>query len=162
MSMFYAGIGSRQTPIDVQLQMTQVAIKLYRLGWTLRSGAASGADTAFERGAGDQKEIYLPWMRFNNHPSPLYHPSAAAFEMAEKYHPAWNRCSDASRMLHARNCHQVLGRNLDSPVRFILCWHQGTGGTLQAVRIAEALNIPVFNMVDTVIRVRLDAFLQQG
>ena len=46
----YAGIGSRQTPQKVLLQMEKIGTFLAERGYTLRSGCAEGADTYFERG----------------------------------------------------------------------------------------------------------------
>ena len=145
MTKFYAGIGSRETPADILTLMTSIAREAAADGYILRSGAAQGADSAFEAGAGDAKEIWLPWRGFNNHPSRLL-PSAEAFILAEKFHPAWERCSPAARKLHARNCHQVLGADLATPVEFVICWTKdgrASGGTGQAIRIAQARGIPV-------------------
>ena len=61
-TMTYAGIGSRETPIEVQSKMSKVAKMLEDKGYTLRSGGADGADFAFEKGLGKiskNKEIYL-------------------------------------------------------------------------------------------------------
>lgn len=66
----YAGIGSRKTPPAELARMEAVGAILQRQGWTLRSGGADGADSAFERGAdrasredgtAAHKEIYIPW-----------------------------------------------------------------------------------------------------
>ena len=56
----YAGIGSRNTPENIQAIMTKLATKLESLGWVLRSGGADGADSAFELGvlSHQNKEIY--------------------------------------------------------------------------------------------------------
>ena len=148
--MKYAGVGSRDTPVEVLGQMAQLARELGDDGWTLRSGAAGGADAAFESGLLDwhSREIFLPKARFNGHPSPL-RPTSAAFEMAAAFHPAWHRCNPFARALHARNCHQVLGEQLDDPVAMVVCWTprgSGSGGTGQALRIARAHEIPVFDL----------------
>src|SRR5882724_10418228 len=105
---YYAGIGSRETPLAICQAMTMIAMEHSGAGYTLRSGHADGADMAFEAGA-SLKEIWLPWLGFNGSDSKLL-PSPEAFVMAEKYHPAWQKCSHAARKLHARNCHQVLGK----------------------------------------------------
>lgn len=147
--MHYTGIGSRSTPDDILETMIKSAKRLAELGYTLRSGGANGADTAFEIGAGTLKEIYLPWRGFNGNDSMLTSASNEAFIMAEQFHPAWHKCTDAARKLHARNCHQVLGHNLQFPSKFILCWTPNAeliGGTAQALRIAIHHNIPIVNM----------------
>lgn len=57
-TLLYAGIGSRETPRSILDLMTAIARKLEALGYTLRSGGATGADTAFEEGVERLKEIY--------------------------------------------------------------------------------------------------------
>ena len=53
----YAGIGSRKTPNSILEEMTTLAKLLSNMGYTLNSGGAVGADTAFEQGA-DKKNHY--------------------------------------------------------------------------------------------------------
>jgi len=139
---FYAGIGSRETPPSVCHRMTRIAEMLYADGWWLSSGGAKRADQAFEAGAGEHKEIYRP-----------RHATPDAYALAERYHPAWDRCSPVARALHARNGLIMLGPKLDSPVNFVVCWTsdgKASGGTGQALRIAAdpAYAIPVFNLFD--------------
>ena len=146
----YAGIGSRSTPPEIQDQMTMAATQLSYHDLILRSGGADGADAAFERGAEPgKKEIFLPWRGFNRNPSPLCTPLQEAYDIAAHYHPVWDKLSDAVRRIMARNSHQILGASLNDPVLFVLCWTPngiGEGGTGQAMRIAEAHGIPIFNM----------------
>lgn len=45
----------------------------------------------------------------------------------------------------------LLGRDLNDPVDFVVCWTPGAqavGGTGQALRIAEAYGIKVYNAAD--------------
>jgi hypothetical protein len=140
MAKTFAGIGSRQTPASVLLVMQMISRTLESHGYFLHSGGAIGADQAFELGY--QKHgmccIWRP-----------EHASREAFDMAAKFHPNWAACSSYAMALHARNCHIVLGKYLDDPVNFIVCWTKdgkASGGTGQALRIAEAYKIPVFNL----------------
>jgi len=155
----YAGIGSRSTPPDTLFLMTRIAQRLDRGGWTLRSGHAAGADTAFEDGS-DRREIFLPWSGFNDHGPKsgakwFHDPTSAALAIAQLHHPTWFGLKDSVRRLHARNVHQVLGANCDDPSAFVICWTPDgstgittsrTGGTGQALRIAYAYGIPIFNL----------------
>jgi hypothetical protein len=153
----YAAIGSRRTPIEIQLEMTYIANRLQKV-YTLRSGAADGADKAFELGVTEgNKEIFIPWKGFNNSDSLLYNVPMEAMELSKKYHSRWELLSQAAKKLMARNACQVLGYNLDDPVVFVLAWtpdgcesnktrNKDTGGTGQAISIAEAYDIPVINM----------------
>lgn len=152
----YAGIGSRRTPPDMLRHMTRIAIRLAKHGYCLRSGGADGADAAFEAGA-EQREIFLPWRGFNSNPSPLFGPTDEAIAASAAVHPRWNALKEPARLLMGRNAHQVLGVDLRSPVKFVLCWTQdgcssehersgGTGGTGQAIALADRHKIPVFNL----------------
>lgn len=148
---YYAGIGSRETPQKVLTVFKNVAKYLAGKGFVLRSGAAIGADTAFENGCDEAKglkEIYLPWSGFEYSNSKLIVNNPKAFEIAEKFHPYWHNLSDGARKLQARNSYQVLGQDLNTPSKFIICWTkngEGNGGTGQAIRIAKHWNIPIFD-----------------
>lgn len=147
----YAGIGSRETPIIILKLFTQIGKFLANKNYILRSGHAEGADSAFEYGCvmvDGQKEIYLPWKGFGGSDSNLIVKDIKAYEIAEQYHPYWHNLSQGAKKLQARNSHQVLGKDLNTPTKFIICWTKngrGSGGTGQAIRIARAYDIPIFD-----------------
>ncbi len=146
--MFYTGIGSRETPTNVLAQMTYLAKLLAEYRYTLRSGGADGADTAFENGS-TLKEIYLPWPKFNDNKSHLFSPTQEAFEIAKTIHPVWDKLSIGAQKLHARNIHQVLGKDLKTPSEFLVCWTKNgkeSGGTATAIKLTKLHNIPVYNL----------------
>jgi len=168
----YTGIGARTTPADALALLREVAAALAVAGWTARSGGADGADEAVRAGAaagGGAFELYLPWPGFRRHEgATLARPSAAALDLAARHHPAWSRCGGTARALHARNSHEVLGARLDRASRFVLCWTadgstdgaaRSSGGTGQALRIAAAFDVPVFNLRRPEHRRRVEAFL---
>lgn len=151
----YAGIGSRATPEDLKPIIKDLVKTLNDKGFVLRSGGAQGADTFFEEFANpDTKEIFLPWPGFNRHSSGISSPICKkAKKLASKFHPAWDRLKPSVQNLIARNGYQILGENLDDPVEFVLCWTPNgktQGGTAQAIRIANFLQIPVFNLYNEV------------
>lgn len=142
-------IGSRSTPPAILESMTRLAKVFYRNGWLLRSGGASGADSAAEAGFPDNKEIYLPFKGFNGNKSPLYGVCNGALEIASKIHPAWHNCNEAARLLHGRNVYQILGRNLDKPSDLLICFTENgeiKGGTATAIKLAMQHGIPVINL----------------
>lgn len=167
----YAGIGSRQTPHEILDFMASVAKKLDSLGYILRSGGADGADSYFEKEV-KHKEIYLPWNGFNDRyrgdgvfvlndlPQDLY---LQVGQIAKRYHPYWDTMGRGAKALHARNVLQVLGRDLKTPSKFILCWTpgaSGSGGTGQAIRIANAYDVPVFDLADEEIYKRVKRMVE--
>ncbi len=144
---YYTGIGSRRTPETILNTITHIAKLLHREGLILRSGGADGADSAFEKGAGESKEIFY-----------AEDATPPAIRIARDHHPAWCNCSDYVKKLHGRNVMQVLGRDLKTPSAFIICWtpdgctgpdrSRQTGGTGTAIEIAWKHKIPIFNMRD--------------
>lgn len=156
MTKIYTGIGSRKTPDHVLELMRRLGVILAGEEWILRSGAAEGADTYFELGC-DQgegnKEIYLPWDGFNrryasergvvigaNHRTEM---------LAAEVHPNWSACSRGARALHARNVGQILGPHLNQPTDLVICWTPNgnkSGGTGQAIRLAERMGITVHDL----------------
>lgn len=146
----YTGVGSRSCPKDIQRRFTKLASFLEEKNYILRSGGADGADFAFERGVKkeENKEIYLPWRGFNNSKSKYYNIPKEAFIIASQIHPAWDKCSDAVKKLHARNVMQVKGESLDDPSSFLVCWTENgedKGGTRTAIVLARDCGVPVFN-----------------
>ena len=154
---FYSGIGSRKTPREILNVMYAFGAELASSGWILRSGRAPGADRAFEHGCsltrGD-KRIYVPYrgshgVQEESLPQVQILCTPEALKMAEQYHPNWNACSIYAKQYHGRNCHIMLGKDLNYPVQFVLCWTEGglgQGGTGQALRIARANKIPIYDM----------------
>jgi len=119
----YAGIGARNTPPAILPMLEELGEALGHYSLTLRSGGSPGADSAFERGcdrAGGAKEVFLPWKGFNGNRSPLFSPPPEAEAAAALLHPNWRACSPGARKLHARNCQQVRGKNLDTPIDFLI------------------------------------------
>lgn len=149
--MIFTGIGSRETPTGVLGLMNKIGYQLGELGWTLRSGGADGADTAFEAGfviASDRMEIYIPWPNFNGSKSDLHH-TPAAFDIAARCHPNWNHCDDSARRLRACNVCQVLGQDLNTPSNLVIAWTpegKVVGGAATALRIAALHHIAIINL----------------
>lgn len=154
--MVFTGIGSRNISKEETEFIHYVARKLYLYKYTLRSGGANGSDRAFESQFKKKhmKEIYLPWQGFNNSTSDLYDlPNLAmASKIASEFHPMWDNLKESVKHLHTRNVYQVLGKDLESPSEFIIfCADEDvdgnvSGGTGQAIRIADWYGIPRFNI----------------
>lgn len=162
---YYTGVGSRECPVDILSLIECVAYKLSREGWTLRSGGAEGADNAFEEGDYWEQgrcEIYIPWngfnQRFQEHDDGYIVASSLsnysrATEIAETIHPAWDKLSQGAKTLHTRNVYQVLGKDLNTPSKFLMCWAKPTkngvsGGTNTAYTLARQRGVSCFNLYD--------------
>lgn len=162
--MFYTGIGSRYCPQHVLNLITTIASQLELDGYTLRTGAARGCDTAFARGVKSttNRLIYNPPNRFIR-PNPNIIDCSQlpnwqqAIDISSRYHPKWKSLSHSAKMLMSRSVYQILGTTLDDPSEFVLCYtsdgsegdtSKQTGGTGQAIRIAVDFNIPVINVLN--------------
>ena len=155
--VYYAGIGSRDTPSDISSLMSSLATILEKQGFVLRSGNATGADQAFASGVAKNADIYLPWPKFElefreSHPNHKYHVVWDDDEKAEKsidkFHPKADNLKCGGRAMMRRNYRQIIGRN-EPNSEFVICWTpngEKVGGTSQAIRIAESENIIVCNL----------------
>lgn len=177
-SRWYAGIGSRETPEDALQLLEGVAEQLALAGWGLRSGGARGADIAFEAGSkrvDGERQIFLPVANYGGRREGIDASSlpvaSEAEAIARGLHPAWYALHPIGRRLMARNVNQVLGPDLQDPVRFVVCWAKGSrmqgdrvidvaGGTGLAVRLAAVRGIRVFNVALPEHRARLEAWLE--
>ena len=185
---YYTGVGSRQTPKEILEMMSEVGEKLADKGFILRTGAAQGADQAFEvgwvrhvqmnPGNWTSAEIFLPWEGFEKHTrdamfgcnylpdldSPSLYQTALA--IAEDTHPNWAACSRGAKTLHTRNIYQVLGRDLATPSNLLIAWTPLTksgnpkGGTATAIALAERYGVPCFNLNKPEDYARVSKFLE--
>jgi hypothetical protein len=149
--------------------MTSIAEYLAGLGAKLRSGHADGADKAFERGAlnaGGDKEIHLPWDGYNNQREggdyivPV--PTPEMVDIAAYHHPVWNSLTQGVKTLMLRNTTIVLGPHLETPVQCVIGWTpdgKWIGGTSHAFRVAQANNIPIYNIATDLGRRQLQEFV---
>ncbi|QDJ96451.1 hypothetical protein Xoosp13_265 [Xanthomonas phage Xoo-sp13] len=148
--------------------MTRISTFLESEGYILRSGGARGADRFFENGIinPDNKRIYIIEQGFKGHQSPLYGVCDKALAIAKSVHPKWdspkmlyNNCQ--GQRLHGRNVYQILGKTLDTPSKFVICWTPGgllTGGTATAIKLAKKYNVPCLNLGSVTTGRYMDAF----
>jgi len=155
---FYTGIGARETPDEILIKMYSLAGILEDLDWTLRSGGQpKGADAAFYHGVkhAGNRVIYKPvhWFKRDNEPKIM----DAAYEIAAKHHPVWDKLPFYTKNLMARNVHAILGDFLDDPSSFVVCWTSDgmnneksrtrkSGGTGHTLSIANEYGIKIYNL----------------
>lgn len=165
--MYYSGIGSRQTPQHIIDNMIITAEWLATEGYILRSGNANGADVAFGIGCDSvngSSEIYLPYKNFNGGCRNSLHVSnkrilKQATQIMKTLKPKTYTWNAKNTPYHQRNVFQVLGVNLNTPSKFVICYTatgaeseheiltmQDSSGTSTAIVLADRLGIPVINM----------------
>lgn len=149
----------------------KVAYRLAQLGHTFSSGLAKeGMDSIAQRMYSKALaegivtpahfEVYVASQDLidsnplpNKHLSILRNPDLIAeteelcLQVLGEQH--WRNCNAYARGMHSRNCHQILGYNLDHPVDAVITWTPAgakVGGTKTALLISELHHIPIFNL----------------
>ncbi len=194
-SFYYAGIGTRKLNKASSHVFMRYACAMAFMGGKVRSGHADGSDMSFEIGAkiaydkmaellklepgkySSVMEIHLPWSGFNGQEKNDFagyhytnHPAAVA--MAERFHPAWEHLGRGPRSMMSRNCNQVMGLDMATPIRFVICetpdgaydstmTSSKTGGTGQAIRVADAHGIKVYNFKNPEHKAKILAWLDE-
>ena len=170
---YYAGIGSRSAPKEILLICKKLATKLSQEDWICRSGGATGCDTAFQEGS-SKFEVYYPDKIVLTENGSIDKVKDSkwkeASQMSQLYHPAWKNLKPYVKNLHTRNSFQLIGLNSIAS-KFVVCWtpdgaettektSRETGGTGQAIRIANSLQIPVFNLGNIVTLERITLWIE--
>ena len=185
---YYAGIGRRDIPQDIENIMIAVGYTYASQGRVLRSGGAKGSDAAFETGAkmwADEvgisydrvMEIYIPWNGFNglSDNNPGYHlfnkfmnnnSMNIANSLIAKHISYSQSMSNSVAKFMQRNYLQIAGKEGSPMSGHVICWtHDGdanTGGTGFAKNIALDLGVEVYDLVDPAIRARVEKFLNEN
>lgn len=165
MKLYYAGVGSRETPDDVLLLMIRLGRTLADLGYTLSSGDAIGADRAFWYGATlspRHREVGCRIYLHKNGYQGRFNDPANGFLVAPQFTETWEKAqalASAARggfyglgpggiALHTRNVFQVYGHTLRAKVKSIYYWAEPKGkqervggGTNTALQIAIKANL---------------------
>lgn len=173
MKFIIAGIGSRDISSKAFAEIEELAqksincfINEMKLDFWIRSGHARGSDYAFETAAKDRCIVYLPWKDFGKKDKLKLSTKnyilwneidrtvrETALKSVLKFHPYPYNLSPGQEKCLARDYFQIFGSSLESdPVDAVVCWaipkndYEVCGGTGQAVRIARASKIPIFNL----------------
>jgi hypothetical protein len=175
--MHYAGIGTRYPVATAVPLLLKIAAFLAKRHAVLHSGAADGVDQILSNAAlasGGFAVLHVPW---KTHADQYLDTIPAdqrrrvtvqvlesrhgrrdhqAFASVERYHPESAALSWGARCLHARN-YRIVVPQPQHRVDFVAALPaivngEAVGGTMQGIRIAEDLRIPV---------VRLDLLSEQ-
>lgn len=183
----WAGIGSRETPIDIQILMARYARTAYDLELgTLHSGDAIGADFAFWVGARLspnfdklKAKIFISKNGYQNRwsndslgfinalslPPDVYYQAA---KIAHEARGGFYGLGLGGKQLMTRNTFQILSEDLQAPVKKLLYWGipQGKkekvrGGTNCALQVAIRYNIPRINLYHEQAKKTLEEWLKE-
>ncbi|KKN28802.1 hypothetical protein LCGC14_0850450 [marine sediment metagenome] len=170
-NLTYAGIGARTLQDEGRGTITAIAQLLAQHDFVVHSGAAEGADQTFSTAALDQggtAVLHLPWRKHADDylaglsEDQLEHVDVRvleskrnrrdqeAFASVDQHHPVADDLSWGARLLHARN-YRILVPSENEPVKFCVALPsvvkgKAVGGTMQGIRIAKQLGIPVVRL----------------
>lgn len=110
---------------------------------------------------GKVMSVFLPWKGFNGRNGGrdegyITNCPQEAMIITAPFHPNWNRLKDSHKKMMSRNAMQALSESLNRPVKFVMCetpdaantaamTSGNTGGTGQAIRIADHYGVKVYN-----------------
>lgn len=166
-------VGSRELLVDsVYDKLMLVGMRIVEAKGRVREGNALGSDNAFQTGAfhaakkyniptNEVCETFLHQIKTKDgtehnpeigvYSLPKLPHADLAYSIAKLIHPAWEKCNDVAKALHARNCYQVMGPDLLTPSNQLFCYAPPTpegsvvGGTRTAFELARRLGIPTTN-----------------
>ena len=156
----YAGIGSREVPDDIGELMTKISEKLSEKEYLLRSGGAIGSDKFFEQGV--KLSVIDGKPKYNKEIFTAWDATQKSIELSSNYHPGFHNCNSYTKKLHGRNSMIILGKDLNEPVDFVVCWTKDgkdTGGTGLGIRLAEDKKIKVYNLFFEDVRKKFEKWL---
>ena len=128
-------------------------------------------------GKGYDVEVYLPYGKFNeNITAPeMTRPNETGYSIALNMNKTFYEKKEIVRAFMARDVHMVLGESCKDAVKFIVIYtpcgseslgmkpdYKKLGDTVPYLRLAEAANIPVFNIKNADSIKRLSEFLKSN
>lgn len=167
--LIYAGIGSESTPTPVLWLMSEIASKLAKEGYTLRTGTQGGAPQAFlegcEEAEGESEIWHLPQKVSGQTHHGLEPHDRHAFTAAT-LNPTWSISSAKMKAEHARYVALILGNDMNTPVKFVVCFTPDgctsakertlkTGRAGTAIALASRYDIPVLNLARPEVNARM-------
>lgn len=165
----FAATGNRNIPDADMERMLNICKTLISKGYTLRTGGLDGPDDILFKQIKDL-ELYLPWRNFSDKDSKLYFNTKECLEIAKRHHPAFDSLKPAIQAFLGMNTRMILGKDLKSPVIFVLGWSEDgaellrektskTGSFGHVIALAHSRKIPVFNIIRSDVEERLFRFL---
>lgn len=159
MARYFTGVGARYgVPQSVYERVDRIGRYLIGIGYKCRTGDAVGMDAAWRHISQPDCEFYAPKTRSNPLPGAriiVDERYRLAKQITRQHHPYFHNLNDFDAELQIRNVFEVLGEDVNDPSEFLICWTKDgsekktskeTGGTGQAIRLAIAYNVPVFNL----------------
>jgi hypothetical protein len=161
----YAGAGSKDAPEDVQKVMQETGKRFHEKGWVLRSGGEGDPEKGFMMMYSrlTKTRIFLPFDGYNSWVDTdrdcgctAVGENMAARELA-RAGPGFDDLDATFTLKRTRDVCRVLGKDLRSPARRVICWTPDgaetasdcgpiTDSSYMVIRLATRFDIPVDNL----------------
>lgn len=166
-----ACLSNQDAPDEIKSVCEKLARVLVENGYTIRTSGGKGGEEAFEKGAGDKVEVYIPWKGFDQKQSQFCKTKDEAKDVVRQFSPSFESLSKGVQTIIASKAHVILGKDLNSPIRFLVVWSLDgaetkkectakTGFVSTPIKIAESIQIPVFNLKRSDALERIRALIQ--
>lgn len=166
----YLVASNEDVPQETLDQFKRLAHELESKDFIARNLGASTVDDIVRQET-NKGETILPWRNFRELDSKLYYSTPQAHDIAKQFHQAYDKMKDTVKGFLARNVRGVLGKDLKSPIMFLICYSSdgaeraadvssSTGLISHIINIADAMLIPVFNLSNKDAEQRLKDYLR--
>ena len=119
----------------------------------------------------DKVEVYIPWKDFDNRNSKFYFNDKVSQHIARMFHKAYDTLKGPIQAFLAKNVRMVLGEKAKSRSTLVIVWSEDgatdtsqitfkTGNVSHPIAIANEVHIPVFNLQDPDILVKVSGYLK--
>jgi hypothetical protein len=153
----YAATGNKEMPESFKPLIQRIGRNLEKAGYMLRTGGMEGLEDVIEKSA-TKLELHLPFKDFDGKNSKFTYTSDFVKGIAKMFHTSFDTLKPVVQTFLAKNVRLVLGKDGKSPALFLVVWTEDgaetaaektfkTGNSGNAIAIANAIKIPVFNLV---------------
>ena len=152
----YAATGNKDMPESFKPMIQRIGRNLQEAGLILRTGGMEGLEDVIEKSA-TKLEVHLPFKDFDGKQSKFTYTSDFVKGIAKMFHTSFDTLKPVVQTFLAKNVRLVLGKDGKSPALFLVVWTEDgaettaektfkTGNSGNAIEIANAIKIPVFNL----------------
>lgn len=159
-------------PPEILERAKEVILYLINHGFTARASCiASSEKEILEFIPEDKVEVYIPWKDFDNRNSKFYFNDKVSQHIARMFHKAYDTLKGPIQAFLAKNVRMVLGEKAKSRSTLVIVWSEDgatdtsqitfkTGNVSHPIAIANAVHIPVFNLQDPDILLKVSGYLK--
>jgi hypothetical protein len=168
----FSVICNDNAPPEILDRAKEVILYLINHGFTARASCvASSEKEILEFIPEDKVEVYIPWKDFDNRNSKFYFNDKVSQHIARMFHKAYDTLKGPIQAFLAKNVRMVLGEKAKSRSTLVIVWSEDgatdtsqitfkTGNVSHPIAIANAVHIPVFNLQDPDILLKVSGYLK--